>query len=173
MHLLIIFVLIGISSYGIYDANFNSLNPIKIPGQFFEINKILSEKNDGYKVLYYPIYDEHQTAWSQGHLISDFTAKSSQIPTFDLVSNYNNIGELLYFLPYNNGLLNSPNFYDFLSSLGIRYIVFHNDRNYDIDQTNLSNLFASTKLKSLYNNAGWYLFEIINKETVYAYSRCI
>jgi len=165
VHLLIIFVLIGISSYGIYDANFNSLNPIKIPGQFFEINKILSEKNDGYKVLYYPIYDEHQTAWSQGHLISDFTAKSSQIPTFDLVSNYNNIGELLYFLPYNNGLLNSPNFYDFLSSLGIRYIVFHNDRNYDIDQTNLSYLFASTKLKSLYNNAGWYLFEIINKET--------
>ena len=69
---------------------------------FFEINKILSEKNDGYKVLYYPIYDEHQTVWSQGHLISDFTAKSSQIPTFDLVSNYNNIGELLYFLPYNN-----------------------------------------------------------------------
>ena len=155
VHLLIIFVLIGISSYDIYDANFNSLNPIKIPGQFFEINKILSQKNDGYKVLYYPmVYDEHQTAWSQGHLISDFTAKSSQIPTFDLVSNYNNIGELLYFLPYNNGLLEFSKFYDFLSSLGIRYIHFIMIRNYDIDQTNLSYLFASTKLKSLYNNAG-------------------
>ena len=97
VHLLIIFVLIGISSYGIYDANFNSLNAIKIIGQFFEINKILSLMNDGYKVLYYPIlYDEHQTAWSQGHLISDFTAKWSH---FFLIScqTYNNIGELFYF----------------------------------------------------------------------------
>lgn len=157
-----VLVLIGVSSYGIYDMNLNSFKPISIPVEYYEINNILKERDDGYKVLYYPIYSGTKTLWSEGHAIGTFDMKSSSIPTYELSSNYNNIKEMLGATYTQTELFRTYNFYDFLSSLDIKYIVFHNDRGNAIDKENLQHLLQSYQTNLLYNNSNWYLFELKN-----------
>ena len=156
----LVMIFIGSSGYGIYSANTASFNPIQLPEEYFEINKILEAKLDGSKVIYYPRYNEISTAWSQDHIIPPYDMKSSVAPTYELSTSYAYVKETLYDYPYTKDLLNSTDFLDFLSTLGIKYIVFHNDRGYAIDQKNLSYLVNSSDLTTLYDKNSWYLFEI-------------
>jgi len=153
-------VLIGGTVFGIYNANASSFNPLQLPEQYFEVNGILATQPDASKVLYYPRYNEIATPWSQGHLIGPFDSKSSVRPTYELSTTYSYVKEILYDYPYTNNILRTPDFINFLSSVGIKYIVFHNDRGYTIDQKNLEYLWASDRLETLYDKNGWYLFEI-------------
>jgi hypothetical protein len=157
---LLITVFIGSSGFGIYSANIISFNPIKLPQEYFEINELLKTQSDGSKVIYYPRYNEIATTWSEGHIIPPYDMKSSRIPTYDLSTNYQYVKDTLFDYPYRNGLLNTGSFFDFLSTIGIKYIVFHNDRGYDIDQKNLGYLLSSSNLTTLYQKNNWYLFEI-------------
>jgi hypothetical protein len=153
-------VLVGSTVFGIYNANTSSFNPLQLPEQYYEINGILAAQPDASKVLYYPRYNEIATPWSQGHLIGPFDSKSSVRPTYELSTTYSYVKEILYDYPYTNNILRNPDFINFLSSVGIKYIVFHNDRGYTIDQKNLEYLLASDRLETLYDRNGWYLFEI-------------
>lgn len=148
----------GISGYGIVDANLNSLNPIKIPQQFYDINNILEEKNDTYKVIWYPRYQGRDTSWSYGHMIDHFDMKSSRKPTFNTMTNYNYVNDYLYNLPYKLMLFNTQEYYNFLSSIGVKYIAFHNDRGYQTDIIALNGIMNNSK--KIYDNDNWYLFEL-------------
>jgi hypothetical protein len=155
-----LFVLIGVSAHGIYDMNSDSFKPISIPAEYYEISDILREKDDGYKVFYYPIYDGTLTQWSEGHVIRSFDMKSSSVPTYEIRGNYNNMSEMLA-TPYTKPeLFRSYNFYDYLSSLSIKYIVFHDDIGRPIDKKNLGHLLQSFQTNVLYNKNNWYLFEL-------------
>ncbi|MGI0015357.1 MAG: hypothetical protein ACREBU_18225, partial [Nitrososphaera sp.] len=132
---LLVLVVVGVSSYAIYDVNVNSFNPISIPNEYYEINNLLAQRSDDYKVIYYPVYGGN-TTWSRGHGVLAFDAKSTSVPTFAIRGNYNFVQSLLgsaYFdaITLDNSVppFRTVNFYDFLSSLGIKYIVFHDDRN--------------------------------------------
>jgi hypothetical protein len=156
------FIFVGSSAYGIYNANTFTFKPIELPSEFFEINDILSHNGTESKVLYYPLYDERPTGWSQGHRILPFEAKSTEIPTYEIFSNYNYVRETLYDYPYSKGLMASPGFYDFLASIGVKYIVFHNDRSFDkVDDANLLRLIRSADVRQVYEKNGWYLFELL------------
>lgn len=155
-----LFVLVGTSAHGIYDMNIDSFKPISIPAEYYEINDILKEKDDGHKVLYYPIYEGTVTQWSEGHAIGSFDMKSSSMPTYEISTNYNNIKEMLA-APYTQPeLFQTYNFYDFLSSLSIKYVVFHDDRGRPVDKENLDHLLKSYQTNVLYNKNNWYLFEL-------------
>ena len=162
----IVFIFVGSSAYGIYDANTSALKPIALPSEFFEINNMLKDNGTGFKILYYPLYDERPTRWSQGHLIPPFEAKSTAVPTYEIFTNYNFVGETLYYYPYSYGLLSSPGFYNFLASVGIKYIVFHDDKSLnDLDEENLLRLGRSDDVKQIYAKNGWYLFEILRESS--------
>jgi hypothetical protein len=157
-------LLLGASFYGIYDANFNSFNPLTIPKEYYEIRTILETENGLNKVVYYPIYSG-PTEWSEGHGILRFDMKSSPVPTY-FVSR-NEIGNMLA-LPYSEFIseenrvvaFRTPSFYEYLSAIGVKYIVFHNDRNNELDEENLGYLLESHKAEVRYSKAGWYLFEL-------------
>jgi hypothetical protein len=156
------FIFVGSSAYGIYDANTFTFKPIKLPTEFFEVNNIVSDKGSGSKVLYYPLYDESPTRWSQGHYIPSFEARSTRVSTYEISNNYNYVRETLYNYPYSEGLLSSSGFYDFLASVGVKYIVFHNDRSFDkLDDANLLRLIRSDDVRQIYEKNGWYLFEVL------------
>ncbi|CAG0983256.1 MAG: hypothetical protein OIN86_00905 [Candidatus Methanoperedens sp.] len=159
--ILLIVIFLGVSSYGIIDANTNSLKPINIPYQFFEINKILEEKNDTYKVMWYPRYNEIDTNWSKGHKIAAFDMKSSRKPTFNTATNYNFINYYLFDLPYKSKMFKTKEYYNFLLSISVKYIVFHNDRGYLIDNNTLKDIKAKSNM--IYNKDNWYLFELKGK----------
>src|SRR5437867_1606041 len=158
--LLLVIVLAGSSAYGIYNANLLSFNPISLPQEYSEINDILEAKHDGSRAIYYPRYNEIATSWSQGHLIGPFDAKSSRVPTYDLSTTYSYVKQMLFDYPYTNQLLSSPEYFEFLPSVGIKYIVFHNDRGYLVDQKNLEYLLSSNSVSILYSKNSWYLFEV-------------
>ncbi|TLY05684.1 MAG: hypothetical protein E6K88_09295 [Thaumarchaeota archaeon] len=169
--LLLVMVLAGSSAYGIYNANILSFNPISLPQEYSEINDILEAKHDGSRAIYYPRYNEIATiyypryneiatSWSQGHLIGPFDTKSSRVPTYELSTTYSYVKQMLFDYPYTNQLLSSPEYFEFLPSVGIKYIVFHNDRGYLLDQKNLEYLLSSNSLSTLYSKNGWYLFEV-------------
>jgi hypothetical protein len=159
----IAFIFVGSSAFGIYNANISTFKPIDLPSEFFEINDMLNDNNGtAFKILYYPLYNERPTQWSQGHRIAPFEAKSTAVPTYDMYNNYNYVRETLYQYPYSNGLLASPGYYDFLASLGIKYIIFHDDKDPNrLDQANLIRLRASNDIRELYSKGSWYLFEVL------------
>ncbi|MCX9081527.1 MAG: hypothetical protein OIN83_04960 [Candidatus Methanoperedens sp.] len=159
--ILLILIFLGVSSYGIIDANMNSLKPINIPDQFFKINEILEGKNDTYKVMWYPRYNEIATNWSEGHKIAAFDMKSSRKPTFNTATNYNFINYYLFDLPYKLKMFKKKEYYNFLLSISVKYIVFHNDRGYSMDNTTLKDMKAQSDI--IYNKDNWFLFEIKNK----------
>src|SRR5437870_10774820 len=158
--LLLVMVLAGSSAYGIYNANLLSFNPISLPHEYSEINDILEAKHDGSRAIYYPRYNEIATSWSQGHLIGPFDTKSSRVPTYDLSTTYSYVKQMLFDYPFTNQLLSSPEYFEFLPSVGIKYIIFHNDRGYLLDQKNLEYLLSSNSVSTLYSKNGWYLFEV-------------
>jgi hypothetical protein len=158
-----IFVLVGSSYYSIYHAVSTSLNPIQIPTEYHVINSYLERRGSDSKVLYLPRYNELPTLWSQGHMIAPFDMKSSRIPTYDTYLGYNFVKETLYDYPFTTGMLKSDDFYELLSSVGVSYIVYHNDRGYSLDQRNLDSLLQSQNLALLFSENGWYLFELKNK----------
>jgi hypothetical protein len=164
--IIIIFIFVGSSAYGIYDANTFTFKPIELPSEYFEINNMLKDTGTEFKVLYYPIYPTRTTPWSEGHQIGNFETKSSAVPTYEILRNYNYAKETLFDYPYNNGTLSSPGFYDFLASVGVKYIVFNNDRNSgDDDEENLQRLSRSDDVKQIYAKNGWYLFEILREHS--------
>jgi hypothetical protein len=167
---LLMFVFIGSSTYGIFYASTISFNPISIPNEYSEINELLRnvalQNNSTSKVIYYPLYGETPTSWSEGHLISPFDSRSSTVPTYDMFTNYNYVRDYLYDLSYLKNNLNNSQYYDFLNSVGIQYIIFHNDRTRErdstLDEINLNYLQSSSKLDKIYDKNGWYVFTIIN-----------
>ena len=93
--IIIISIFLGSSAYGIYHANVFTFKPIKLPTEYYEINEILKRQHEmDSRVLYYPLYGEKPTEWSQGHYIAPYEAKSSQVPTFQLSNNYNYLKEV-------------------------------------------------------------------------------
>ena len=129
-------------------------------------NVVLQNNNSASKVIYYPLYGETPTSWSEGHLISPFDSRSSTVPTYDMFTNYNYVRDYLYDLSYLKNNLNNSHYYDFLNSVGIQYIIFHNDRTRErdstLDEINLNYLQSSSKLDKIYDKKGWYVFTIIN-----------
>jgi hypothetical protein len=167
--IIIAFIFVGSSAYGIYDANTFTFKPIELPSEYFEINNMLKDANTEFKVLYYPLYPTRTTQWSQGHQIPNFEPRSSAVPTYDIGRNFNYVQEMLYDYPYYNGSLSSSGFYDFLASVGVKYIIFNNDRfsrNIDeYDEENLLRLSRSDDVKLIYAKDGWYLFEILRQNS--------
>jgi hypothetical protein len=158
----IVFIFVGSSAYGIYDANTFTFKPIELPSEYFEINDILRDRQTDFKVLYYPLYSELPTTWSQGHHIAPFEAKSSAVPTYEIFYNYNYVRETLYSYPYFRAIMSTSGFYDFLASVGIKYIVFHSDKGPNkYDEANLLRLIRSDDLEQIYAKNGWYLFEVL------------
>ncbi len=156
------FIFVGSSAYGIYDANAFTFKPIELPSEFFEINDMLRQTSGEFRVLYYPLYAELPTTWSQGHYIAPFEAKSSGVRTYDIFYNYNFVRETLHSYPYFKATFSSPSFYDFLASIGVKYIIFHHDRGPNIyDEANLQRLIRSNDLEQVYAKNGWYLFEVL------------
>jgi hypothetical protein len=168
--LLGVILVVGASFYGIYNANFVSFNPIIIPKEYYDIRNILATENGLNKVLYYPIYSGIEpTEWSKGHQIGRFDMKSSPVPTY-----FVSLGEHddMLAVPYSKFVsedirvipFRTSSFYDYLSAIGVKYIVFHNDRINDnqkrLDDQNLLYLLNSHKVQLRYNEAGWYLFEL-------------
>ena len=167
--IIISFIFVGSSAYGIYDANTSTFKPIKLPSEYFEINSILKDTGTESKVLYYPLYPTRPTPWSQNHQIPNFEVRSSAVPTYDMGRNYNYVKETLFDYPYYNGTMSSPRFYDFLASIGVKYIVFNNDRGSinvkELDEKNLLALSISDDVKLIYSKNGWYLFEILRENS--------
>jgi hypothetical protein len=171
--IIITFIFLGSSAYGIYYANTYTFNPIELPSQYFEINNILKGNGTEFKVLYYPPYPDLPTIWSQGQSIPAFEAKSSAVPTYEITRNFNYVKEALYEYPYNTGGLSSSRFYDFLASVGVKYIIFKNDvifPNYLVPskyllEENLMRLDSSADVKQIYAKNGWYLFEILRENS--------
>jgi len=165
--IIIAFIFAGSSAYGIYDANTFTFKPIELPSEYFEINNMLKDTGTEFKVLYYPLHGSELPMWSQDHQISIFEAKSSAVPTYDIFRNYNFVRETLYNYPYHNGTLSSPGFYDFLASVGVKYIIFNNDRDPErideYDEENLLRLSRSDDVRLIYAKNGWYLFEILRE----------
>ncbi len=60
-------------------------------------------------------------------------------------------------LPYSDNLFNSNGYYDYLRSIGIKYIVFHNDRGYPKDNNILDSI--KSHLSIIYSENDWYLFK--------------
>jgi hypothetical protein len=58
-------------------------------------------------------------------------------------------------------MFKTKNYYNFLLSIGVKYIVFHNDRGYSIDNNTLNDIKAKSDVT--YNNNNWYLFELKGK----------
>lgn len=158
--IILLLIFIGIAVPGLISANTSTFKPINLPTQFYEINEILSNLDDDYKVMWYPQYNGMPTIWSDGHYIQPFDMKSSKKPTYITLWNYNYVNKLLYKIPYTRGFTKLNNFCEFLASLNIKYIVFHNDRNISIDSTRLNELKKLGCFKELYENKEWYLFEI-------------
>jgi hypothetical protein len=164
--IIITFIFVGSSAYGIYDANTFTFKPIELPSEYFEINNMLKDTATEFKILYYPIHPTRPTIWSQGHQIGNFEVKSSAVPTYEIARNYNYVKETLFSYPYYNGALSSPGFYDFLASVGVKYIVFNNARTPDeYDEENLLRLSRSDDVKQIYAKNGWYLFEILRENS--------
>lgn len=163
---IIISIFLGSSAYGIYHSNVFTFKPIKLPAEYYEINDLLKSQHGlDSRVIYYPHYREIPTHWSEGHYIAPYEAKSSLVPTFRLSNNYNYLIEVFYDYPYRSGLFSSTGFHDLLPSLGVEYIVFHNDRGLSIDKENLQMLLESKDVKTIYAKNDWYLFKILNSHT--------
>jgi hypothetical protein len=160
----IIFIFIGSSAYGIYDANVFTFMPINLPSEYFEINDLLNkQQGKGFRVIYYPLYDGSPTKWSLDHRILPFEAKSSQVQTYQISNNYNYVMEILYRYPFFNST-----YYDLMAAIGVKYIIYHNDicmyYVLCIDEVNLQRLLRSEDVKPLYAKNDWYLFEILNRQ---------
>jgi hypothetical protein len=166
--LLGLILLFGASFYGIYYANFAAFNPIKIPPEYNDISNILAKENGLNKVVYYPMYGG-PTEWSKGHGIGKFDMKSSSMPTY--FTSQNEIGDMLA-LPYSEPIseditliaFRTPSFYEYLAAVGVKYIVFHDDRTKELDkkldEQNLEYILDSDKAELRYSKSGWYLFEL-------------
>jgi len=163
-------IVLGSTFYGIYDASNNSLRPIDIPKEYFEINQILAKDSQGYKVVYYPLYSG-PTLWSRGLDIQSFDSRSSSLPAYEIASNVNIVNNMLG-IPYSKATFDNypvvtyktQAFRDYLSSLGVKYIVFHDDRGSALDKANLSFLLNSKETKLIYNSESWYLFELLSTD---------
>ena len=166
---IIAFIFVGSSAYGIHNANTFTFKPIELPSEYFEINNMLKDSGTEFKILYYPIHGSERPMWSQGHIISVFEPRSTAVPTYDIYRNFNFVREILYDYPYYNGSLSSPGFYDFLASVGVKYIIFNNDRNPknidEYDEENLLRLDRSDDVRLIYAKNGWYLFEILRENS--------
>ncbi|NJE03852.1 hypothetical protein [Thermococcus sp. MV11] len=165
---LLLFILAGSVGYGVWDANYNSFNPIRIPQQFYEINSLLESLNDSYRVLWYPRYNERATVWSEGHYISPFDMKSSRKPTYNTYWNYNYVNTILYDYPYSKTVFSKDYFYTFLRSVGVKYIAFHNDRNVSTDEKILMDILE--RGVPIYSKNGWYLVVLNSHVNEYVFA---
>jgi hypothetical protein len=163
LSIILAITIVSVSITGIYNANFKDLNPVELPNQYYEINNMLKLFEGDNKVLWLPRYGEQKTEWSKGHAVQPFDAKSSFKETYNMWWNKNFVAEILYTIPFVKNYYKYDSYYNYLSSLSIKYIVFHNDRMLQSDEYRLNELKNSLRLNILYENQNWYLFEIIDK----------
>jgi hypothetical protein len=159
-------LVVGVIFYGVYDANTRSLKPIKLPDEYYEISDILAKDNGGHKVVYYPIYSG-STTWSEGHSIQTFDSRSSPVPAYEIGSNINLVKEMLSVSyskvtseQYATVPFRTQVFFDYLSALGVKYVVFHDDTNNAFDKGNLNYLKSFSGAELVYNKGGWHLFQL-------------
>jgi len=154
-----VMILIGVSGYTLWYANTRDMTPVVLPKEFYDINKILQNIPDDSKVMWYPRYNEKPTTWLN-RPVAPFDMKSSKKDTYSTNQNYDYIEEYLYEKIYPNEF-RKPEFYDFLRAIGVKYLVFHNDRNLTIDKVALTNIINTLGNKSLvYNSKNWFLFNL-------------
>jgi hypothetical protein len=157
--ILTITILVGTSGYTLWYANTKDMTPISIPNEFYQINDILQNSSDDSKVIWYPRYNERPTTWLD-RPVSPFDMKSSKKDTYSTHQNYNYVAEYLYEKIYPQELKKSE-FYDFLRAIGIKYLVFHNDRNLNLDEIAIKNIMETLGNDLLiYNSNNWFLFNL-------------
>ena len=157
--ILTVIILTGTSGYTLWYANTKDMTPISIPTEFYQINNILQNCSDDSKVIWYPRYNEQPTTWLD-RPVAPFDMKSSKKDTYSIYQTYSYIEEYLYEKIYPSQL-KKPEFYDFLRAIGIKYLVFHNDRNLTLDETALKNIIGTIGNESqIYGSNNWFLFNL-------------
>jgi hypothetical protein len=157
--ILAIIILVGVSGYTLWYANTKDMTPVMIPQEFYQINNILDNTPDDSKVMWYPRYRELPTTWLD-RPVAPFDMKSSRKDTYSTYQNYNHVAKYLYEEVYPAELKNHG-FYDFLRSIGVRYIVFHNDRDLSSDEAALKDIMNILGNESiLFSSNNWFLFDL-------------
>jgi len=157
---LILFIFLGSSGWAIVDVN-RVFSPVSIPEQYFEINSILEEVRDPYKVEWYPRYLGKETTWSEGRTIQPFDQKSSRKPTYITYWNYYYVEKYLLKEPFLKKYMVEDYFPRYLGALAIKYIAYHNDRGFELDKTILDGLLDMANrgvIEKVYASGEWYLF---------------
>jgi len=159
---LLLFVFLGSSGWAIVDAN-RVFSPVSIPEQYFEINSMLEAAGDPYKVEWYPRYLGAETTWSDGRTIQPFDQKSSRKPTYITYWNYYYVEEYLFKEPFLRKYMVEDYFPRYLGALAIKYVAYHNDRGFEIDQAILEGLLDMAErglIEEVYASGEWYLFNL-------------
>ena len=134
--------------------------PKPVPQPYFEINEILTARGDG-KVLYYPKYNERETLWGGQTLISPYDMISSPTPTINYWWSDGQVKDTLYDEIYAKRLF--ANLCEKVGFLGVKYLVFHNDRVKpfaSFDAKALKDILALYRDNLIYEREGWYLFDL-------------
>ena len=157
--ILTLIILVGVNGYTLWYANTKDMTPISIPPEFYQINNILQDASDDSKVIWYPRYHERPTTWLD-RPVAPFDMKSSKKDTYSTYSSYSYVIKQLYEKIYPREL-KTLEFYDFIRAIGVKYLVFHNDRNLTLDETALKNIIDALGNESLiYHSNNWFLFNL-------------
>ncbi|MBE0447826.1 MAG: cell division protein SepF [Actinobacteria bacterium] len=156
---LVVITLVGVSGYTLWYANTKDMTPVQVPAEFYQINNILQNTSDDSKVIWYPRYNERPTTWLD-RPVAPFDMKSSMKDTYSTSQNYTYVEQYLYEKVYPKEL-KKPEFYDFLRAIGIKYLVFHNDRGLSLDNNALESIIDTIGVNSIiYSSNDWYLFNL-------------
>ena len=145
----------------IYGYLFKNFVPVEVPSDYYEINRLLAETNDDYKVIYLPRYDEKATSWSEGRSIQPFDIISSTKPTISYWFNYPRVTQYLYNYYYAGQFVEQS--CQLFKPFNINYLVFHNDRLGEankVDTAFLNKVLEQKSFTQIYGNNGWYLFRL-------------
>jgi len=119
------------------DIN-GSINPVKMPDEFSQVNHWLNDQEGDFKVLWIPDYRSEEVYWNEGHRTTkDVAGLSSAKPTYIFGSGQSEpVGYGIYFMsslfsdshPYSMFAANvTDNLGKILAPLGIKYVIYHDD----------------------------------------------
>ena len=140
---------------------FEVYTPVEIPKEHSEINQLLADLDDDYRVLWYPSYQERPLTWSASGHVQPFDVLSSTKDTMSPRWSSPYVTPYLYSYAY--GELELADAIPLFTPLGVKYLVFHNDATEpqrSFDDRVLPQLNQSDGFTILYSSGEWSLFQI-------------
>jgi len=171
---------IFIVSWPLLSGDFNGeLKPVKIPEEYFEVNKWLYNRKEDFKVVWFPKYHVFDTTWRKNQLTKWIDDLSTSKPTFFVSKSGAKRTEHSYFFEFISSIHyrwgddvllahRTNNLGRVLCPLNVRFLLFHDDIPKILNKTALNTLNSQKDLNFISKHGFVYIFENkCNGSTIY------